>query len=384
MARAGPSSSSRPWTETALRVLLVPLAFVLVALFPYYVFTQAGPRALPFMAIALAVLALASLIGVWRNAAWAPWTALLLVAFAFVVALFAWSAGIDVRFILVALAALGAVKLLVFVIAAPATAQVTTHQRALFAAVLVFAGWVAVWGLFFPTEIARALPIAAPPLHARILGAMYLSGAVFMVLGILAREWSEVRVLIIILAVWTGMLGLVSALNLAAFNWGRGPAWFWFIAYVGFPLLAFWVAWCQRRVRDHPGGPVLRRGVRMFLAGEGAVATALGLALLFAPRGMVALWPWAIPPLLAHIYSAPFLAYGLGSLYAATQPTWTEVRIPVLGTLVFALAVLVASWLHLNLFHFATPSAWIWFGGFGIVSVALLAFAAAPAVRENP
>ena len=44
---------------------------------------------------------------------------------------------------------------------------------------------------------------------------------------------------------------------------------------------------------------------------------------------MTGVWPWKITPVLASIYSAPFLSYGVGSLYAAAQSTWAEIRIAV-------------------------------------------------------
>jgi hypothetical protein len=107
------------------------------------------------------------------------------------------------------------------------------------------------------------------------------------------------------------------------------------------------------------------------------------LALLVAPQFMTTVWPWSIPALLAQIYCAPFLAYGVGSLYAARQHGWREVRIVVIGTLVFAVTVLAASFLHRVSFDFAAPSVWLWFGGFGIASLALLLHAAVPSLREQ-
>jgi hypothetical protein len=105
---------------------------------------------------------------------------------------------------------------------------------------------------------------------------------------------------------------------------------------------------------------------------QGSVATLLALGLLVAPSFMTTIWPWAITPLLAQLYSAPFLAYGIGSLYAARQRTWGEVRIVVTTVLVFALGVLVASSLHANLFNPHGLAAWLWFGGFFFVSVTSL------------
>jgi undecaprenyl pyrophosphate phosphatase UppP len=114
--------------------------------------------------------------------------------------------------------------------------------------------------------------------------------------------------------------------------------------------------------------------MRNYLIAQGIVATLLALGLLFVPSLMSTIWPWAITPLLAQLYSAPFLAYGIGSLYAARQRTWDDVRIVVTTVLVFALGVLVASKLHANLFNPHGLAAWLWFGGFFLVSVTLALF----------
>jgi len=98
----------------------------------------------------------------------------------------------------------------------------------------------------------------------------------------------------------------------------------------------------------------------------------------------VSVWPWKITQLLAQLYSAPFLSYGIGSLLLARRQTWNEVRIPVTATLVFAVGVLIASVLHRGLFSSADLSDWLWFIGFTVASLmlgllAIRAFAAAPA-----
>jgi hypothetical protein len=98
---------------------------------------------------------------------------------------------------------------------------------------------------------------------------------------------------------------------------------------------------------------------------------------------MTTVWPWPVAALVAQIYGAPFLAFGVGSLYAARQRAWSEVRITVLGTLVFALGVLTASLIHSGLFHPNSPSAWLWFGGFGIASLVPLIFSVWPSLRTH-
>jgi len=322
---------------------------------------------------ALVIVGLVGAVGLWLRQTWGPWLALVALTFTATLACFAWTVAEASRTTIGLSALTLATAATIFVIGSKPSDSINVYQRALFGTVLVFAGWVAVWGWLFPVQFGRALPVSAPPLHARFLGAMYFSGAVFMLLAMLARRWSDIRVVTAILAIWIGALGVVSVLNLSAFDWTRGPTWFWFVAYIGFPLIACWIVWCQRNERDQAAGAPLRTPVRGILLVVGATGVALGVSLLVAPRFMVPLWPWAVSPLLAHIYSAPFLAYGVGCLYAAAQRTWPEARISVIGTFAFAAGVLTASWLHAGLFNMTLPSVWLWFGGFGLAGLALLA-----------
>jgi hypothetical protein len=382
MASVESSTAARFPPSTIIMVLLLLHVPGIIFLFPRYTFT-AGGTPLRVFAVALALLTLLTLAGLWLRKAWAPWATLVVVACKATVDLFGWSFGISPVLTMASLAVLALIVALVFVDAAPPSGMVTPYQRALFGAILAFAAWVAVWGWLLPAEIGSRLPLTVPPLHARFLGAMYLAGSVFMILAMLARTWPEIRVVTIMLAFWTGMLGVVSILNLSALDWSRGPLWFWFVAYLGFPLIAFWVAWCQRSEAAHPNEPEISGLLRLFLALQGIIAVAIALFLLVAPLAMSAMWPWPIAPLVANIYGAPFLAFGLGSLYAARQHAWSEVRIMAIGTLVFALGVLVASLIHANLFDPRTPSAWLWFGGFGISAIALAAFTLWPPLRRR-
>jgi hypothetical protein len=335
------------------------------------------------MSETLALITIIAVIGLSLRKPGALWLTLIIVSFGATLDLFLWSMNFQRMLIALSLAVLCAITVLIFRISPPLGQEVGVYHRMLFGFVLSFAGWVAFWGLFRPANVARALPFPVSPLHARFLGAMYLSGAVFMLLGMLVRQWYEVRVVTLILAVWTGMLGIVSLFHLDAFNWSRDQVWFWFLAYICYPLVALWVAWCQRGENDHPVGQGLADVLRYFLYLQGTIAVVIALPLLFAPQFMTTVWPWKIPMAVAHIYGAPFLSYGIGSLYAARQQAWSEVRIIILGTLVFAVGVLAASRIHVQLFNFRTPSAWVWFGGFGFVSVALLLFYGLPSFRTR-
>ena len=240
-----------------------------------------------------------------------------------------------------------------------------------FFAVGFLALWVGFFGFFLPTHVDWALPWLVPPLHSRFLGSMYLSGATFMILSLFARRWDEVRVVLPMIAIWTGMLFIISLFYLGEFNFAKPQPWIWFGAYLLYPLIALWLAWQYRDVDRTPTGPTLPGWARGYLSVQGIVATVLGLVLLIAPGFMVSVWPWKITQLLAQLYSAPFLSYGIGSLLLARCQTWSEARIGVTSILVFAVGVLIASILHRQLFSIADLSDWLWFIGFALASLML-------------
>lgn len=248
---------------------------------------------------------------------------------------------------------------------------VTRNLRIYFAAVGLLALWVGVWGYFIPTQVDKAIPWLVPPLHARFLGAMYFSGTTFMIAGILSKRYFEVKVMIRVIALWTGMLFVVSLFYLSEFNFSRGPVWFWFGAYILYPAIALWLMWRDRNQKEEIQGTPLPGWVNSYLMVQGVFATVLAVTLLSMPNAMVNGWPWKITRLLAQIYSAPFLAYGLSSWMISRSSTWQEIRVIVMGTFVFALGVLLASFIHRDLFSFANLSTWIWFGGFIVATIML-------------
>ena len=260
--------------------------------------------------------------------------------------------------------------------------EITRGQRIYFGAVGLLALWVGIWGYFIPDKVDKAIPWLVPPLHARFLGAMYLSGTTFMIGGILSQYYAEVRVMIRVILIWTGMLFVVSLFYLNEFDYSRAQVWIWFGAYIIYPLIALWLIWNDRNLRENMSGVSLPAWVRNYLLMQGIVVTALALVLLLAADFMVSVWPWKITRLLAQIYSAPFLAYGLSSLMLSHLSTWNEIRVVVTATFVFAIGVLLASFIHNALFFFANISTWLWFGGF-LLATLILGFITMQAIRQR-
>lgn len=238
---------------------------------------------------------------------------------------------------------------------------VSRSERLYFAAVGLLALWVGFWGYIVPTEVERAIPFAVPPLHARFLGAVYLSGLTIMIGGMLARGWHEIRLVPIMTALWTGGLAVISLFHLERFDFATPQPWVWFAAYVAYPLIALGLAWRHRGAGPGQGdGHALPTWARGFLIGQGVVLTALAVGLLFAPGVLADVWPWPIDRLLAQIYSAPLLAYGVGSILL-TGRTLLEARVVAAGLLVFTAGVLLASIVHRGLFSAGDVEDVLWF-----------------------
>ena len=258
-------------------------------------------------------------------------------------------------------------------------AGVTWFERAYFLAVGALAAAVGVPTYFVPANAAKVLPFAVPPLHARLIGAMYLSGLALMLGATFARRWSDVRLVPAITAIWTGGLLLVTLLHLEAFDFATTQTQIWFWAYVAYPLIGIWLLVRRRHLRDVAAADRrLPTGGRRWLAGQGVVLSALGAALLVAPATIAEGWPWPVTPLLAQIYSAPLLAYGIGSLLLSRCPTWRETRIGVVGIGLFALLALIGSVIHRELFASGDPAAWAWFALLAAMTAGALAMMLLP------
>lgn len=247
---------------------------------------------------------------------------------------------------------------------------VTRGEKTYFAAVGVLAAWVGLPAYLAPERVAAVLPFPVPALHARLIGAMYLSGLTIMLGSLLARRWADVRVVPAITAIWTGGLLLVTLLHLEEFDFATTQTRIWFGAYVVYPLVGVWIL-AKRRGEGAATGsnPALAARAGLHLMGQGVALSGLGLALLLFTGPVVRGWPWPVTPLLAQVYAAPFLAYGIGSLLLAALRTGRQTRVALVGIGVFALAALAASVIHRDLFG-PGPATWAWFAALAVMTAA--------------
>ena len=252
--------------------------------------------------------------------------------------------------------------------------SITKGQRIFYGVICAAALLVAVLGLFSPEYLASIFTwMVLPPLHARFVGAIYLFGAVFMAGCLLAKTQVEVRGAVQMIGIWTGMLFIISLLNLSAFDFKLLPVWIWFASYLIYPLIAIWMTVRQPKLlqADSLPGASLPTWSKGFLLIQGLVLSLLAVLLFFLPTFMSTVWPWKVTPALAQMYAGPLLSYGLGSLFFSRQNTWLGIRAIVPGMFAFTAGTIIVSFIHINLFSFTELADLFWFGWFGIATVIL-------------
>jgi hypothetical protein len=244
----------------------------------------------------------------------------------------------------------------------------TIRQRIYLGAVAALALWVGIWCYFIPERSEMAIPWGVSTLCSAFFGSIYLSGAAFTGTSMLARRWADARLVMPMIAMWTGGLTIVSLFYLPLFDFTRTQVWVWFGAYILYPLIALGLLWTHRKESSlHPTDePALPKWAKGYLRVQGSLLVLLGLSLLLAPQAMKVLWPWQAGKLMLQLYSVPLLTYGIGSFLFTRQHTWSEVRLGLVSMGVFTGAELVATMFHFPLFdgHPLSIAIWlVWLAG---------------------
>jgi len=251
---------------------------------------------------------------------------------------------------------------------------ITPGQKIFFAVICAAALLVAILGLFNPVYLASIFTwLELPPLHARFVGAIYAFGAIYMAGCLFARHQAEVRWAVQLIGIWTGMLFVISLLNLSAFDLDLLPVQIWFASYIIYPIISIRMTLRQPDLKPAGAlpGPGLDGPAKGFLLAQGILFSVLAALLFLAPALMSTLWPWKVTPVLAQMYAGPLLAYGLGSLLLSRQAKLLAVRSILSGMLVFTATTVVISFVHISLFSFNEVADLLWFGWFMAASLML-------------
>jgi hypothetical protein len=233
----------------------------------------------------------------------------------------------------------------------------------LFAAVQGFG--IGLTGMIVPSEMQ--IPLRLSPLNARFIAALYLGGAIGVLLAAFRPRRAEARLFVIGFGVATLLILIITLLHWSDFMADPLPHRpVWIFDYVVDPALALLIVvlaglW--------PPPPAVKHSLTPLLNVEAVVFGLLGLFLVLAPDTAAAYWPWALPPVAGQIYGCFFLTFCIGALFAAREESAVTIRNFLISSLGLTLLVLLASGVHFDRFK-PEPVTWIWFGGFALAAVA--------------
>jgi hypothetical protein len=220
-------------------------------------------------------------------------------------------------------------------------------------------------GFFSPGNIP--FPVAVTALNARFIGALYIAGAIGMLLSALGRDLADIRIFLFGFAVISLLVLVVTFGYWGDFAAKRVPI-IWLVTYVVDPVASAAAILTLRPFR--PAQPGVHR-LSLYFAIESAVFGAVGIFLLLAPGIASLVWPWKINSLLSQVYGAFLLSFALGALLAVWESRSAAIIPATVSTVILAAFSLIASSLHLDRFAPGLAS-WLWFG---VLAAALVAFA---------
>jgi hypothetical protein len=288
---------------------------------------------------------------------------------------------------------------------APAGDRVLRSTRALLVAFVVFTALavVSLLGLSGHTDTAFAWTIRSRP-NAAFLGAAYAAGLVLSVLALGQRRWSDVRVPVVTVTVFTALTLIPTLLHkhrlnlMAPAGTARLAAWVWLVVYVAVPLAGAAVV-----VRQHRQEQRRRRGageesvvVRpipaalvALLVGQGAALAVVG-AILFAGGARVHMmvdlerpgWPWPVTPLTSMVIGAWLLSFAVAIALALRERDLTRMRVPALAYAAFGAFELAVVLAHRT--AAGTRPVWWWTAALVLASMVLAGIYGARAVRRGP
>lgn len=230
--------------------------------------------------------------------------------------------------------------------------------------------------LLAPQVIVPRWPWTITPFNARFLGSVYVAELLSLAVLFIHNRWSPGRAALVVSFVFTFVVTIASFIHLASFAGPRRIA-VWFILYVGYAALTAGAFLLYRRLPSVAAVAVSERfGKVMPIAG--ALLLLYGAALFVAPSFAASFWPWPIDAMHGRIYSAVFLAPGIGLLLLARSAAAHEFLVGgvfLAGLGVFAILSLILAHLQTGRASFASPGTWAWvvlFAAIGVLGAAMI------------
>lgn len=224
--------------------------------------------------------------------------------------------------------------------------------------------------IFAPQVIVPRWPWPIAPFNARFLGAVYCAELLALAVLFLDNRWSPGRASLVVAFVFTFVVTVASLIHLSALAGARRVV-LWFILYVGYAALSAGALILYQQLPKVSALKVSDR-FRSTLQAAGALMTLYGAALFVAPSFAAGFWPWAIDAMHGQIYSAVFLAPGLGTLLLARSAAREECLVGGIfnaGLGLFALIGFALAQAQTGRANLASPGTWLWLLIFAVLLV---------------
>ena len=209
---------------------------------------------------------------------------------------------------------------------------------------------------------------------AAFVGAAYGAGLVLSVLSLRRTRWSEIRIPIVTVTVFTALTTVSTVVHMHRLHLSDGgpvaqaAAWIWLAVYLVIPLACVVVIARQEFDRG-PAEPVERpmpgRLTRL-LAVEGVVLFAAGVLLFLGgisvhhheATEVTSFWPWSLTPMSSMVIGAWLIAFGLAAAMAIRAGDLCRLVVPAVTYLAFGVFELVSVIWHWPQVSPADP--WLW------------------------
>lgn len=207
--------------------------------------------------------------------------------------------------------------------------------------------------------------------NAFFLGAIYLAEVAGLLMLLIVNRWAPGRMVLWMLLTFTGVILVITMMNLSQFKLDLWSSWLWIAIYIGEVGLSIYLLWRYRRLTPAVASPV--RGFwQVYMLVQGMVLGVYGLGLLLAPAAFSAFWPWKIDSFHGQLYSSMFLMLAVGAFVLSNMAAKIELLAIglvqlLLGPLAIVGVVLAdASQQRTNWSQFGT---WAWIGGFAVMAL---------------
>ncbi|GIV98444.1 MAG: hypothetical protein KatS3mg057_3101 [Herpetosiphonaceae bacterium] len=258
---------------------------------------------------------------------------------------------------------------------APADDHIPTVTRVVAALIVPFL--VAAFAILYllPDETGRLFAWNIKPrMTALLMGAGYIAGAYFFVRTIFARRWHYVAVGFVPVTSFASLLMIATLLHWDRFNHGHISFITWVALYATTPCIVF-ALWLHNRRYD-PGVPdrddaIIPGGVRIMMAGIGALILIAGAVLFIWPALLIPFWPWDVTTVTARTLGAWFVLPGVFGVMIARDRRWSAARLALQSQFIGIALILIGALRAWDEFDRTNPLAWIFIGGMTALAVGI-------------